>query len=164
MTCLLPFIGSTPKAYAVESTASTDLSTFQDGPRGLKYLVTKKGDGPTPVRGQKVSTKYTLTINGFPGEQGSKQIDSNTGFLGQPFSVPVGVGMVVKGWDLILIEMQKGEARRIVIPPELGYGVKGAGSRIPPNTTLYFDIEIIDMSDPPQLKEEQIKWLEENPI
>lgn len=165
VVCSLPWIASAENARAEEPASTTvDLSTFQDGPRGLKYLVTKEGDGPTPVRAQKVSTKYTLTINGFPEDKGSKQIDSNTGFLGQPFKVPVGVGMVVKGWDLTLIDMKKGEARRLVIPPELGYGETGAGGKISPNTTLYFDVEVVDMAEIPQLKEEQIKWLEEHPM
>lgn len=147
-----------------EVEAAVDLSGFQDGPRGLKYLVTKEGEGEPPVRAQKVSAKYTLTVNGFAEDAGSEKIDSNTGFLGQPFSVPVGVGMVVKGWDLTLIDMKKGEARRLVIPPELGYGEKGAGGKIPPNTTLYFEMEVVDIGAPPQLKPEQEKWLEEHPI
>ena len=163
----LSFVGSSAALSSmegcIENANAVDLSSFQDGPRGLKFLVTKEGSGPTPIRAQKVSAIYTLTINGFP-EDGGKKIDSNAGFLGQPFKVPVGVGMVVKGWDLTLIDMKVGEARRLVIPPDLGYGERGAGGRIPPNTTLYFDIEMVGMEDKPNYKPEQLEWLEKNPI
>jgi len=150
-------------ATAAAAATQTDLSTFIDGPRGLKYKITKEGEGSTPVRGQKVSMKYTLTVDGFK-EDGGTQVDSNAGFLGMPFSVPVGVGMVVKGWDLTLIDMKKGEARKLVIPPELGYGSAGAGGKIKPNTTLYFEMEMTDMDSPPQLSDKQLEWLENNPV
>lgn len=160
------FIGTTATCIATvpqSAHASSDVSSFVDGPRGLKYQITKEGEGSNPVRGQKVSMKYTLTVDGFK-EDGGTQVDSNAGFLGMPFSVPVGVGNVVKGWDLTLIDMKKGEARKLVIPPELGYGSAGAGGKIKPNTTLYFEMEMTDMEKPPQLNDQQLEWLEKNPI
>jgi len=81
----LSFVGSSAAFSSmggyIEYANAVDLSSFQDGPRGLKFLVTKEGSGPTPIRAQKVSAIYTLTINGFP-EDGGKKIDSNAGFLG----------------------------------------------------------------------------------
>lgn len=143
--------------------AESDLSTFKDGPGGIKYFVLKEGSGDKPDRAQKVYTKYTLWTGGF-GEDGGKQVDSNTGFLGRPLGVIVGVGEVIKGWDLELLDMQEGEIRRMAIPSDLGYGDKGAGGSIPPKATLYFEVEVSSMDPKIQFNEEQKKWLEEHPL
>lgn len=140
-----------------------DLSTFQDGPRGIRYKILKEGQGDPPFRAQQIKAKYTLWTGGF-GEDGGKQVDSNTGFLGRPLSVIVGVGRVIKGWDLTLLDMKPGEIRRIVVPSELGYGDRGAGGAIPPKATLYFEMEITDVDPMVQLNDQQKKWLEDNPF
>ena len=119
---------------------------YRDGPEGLKYLVTNEGSGPKPVRGQKIETSYTLWINGFPGEESggkkAKQIDSSKKPFGdQPFKVRAGVSQVIRGWDLSLIDMKEGESRRLIIPPELGYGAKGVGP-IPGGAQLYFEMTL----------------------
>lgn len=62
----------------------------------------------------------------------------------EPFKCTIGVGQVIKGWDLGVTQMNKGEKATITIPSELGYGTRGAGSDIPPNATLIFDVELID--------------------
>lgn len=142
---------------------AADLSTFQDGARGIKYQILKEGEGDKPVRAQSVKTKYTLWTGGF-GEDGGKQIDSTNGFLRGPFPVVVGVGRVIKGWDLTLLDMKLGETRRIVIPSELGYGDKGAGGSIPPKATLYFEVELTEMDDMIELSDAQKQWLEDNPL
>ncbi|XP_014215386.1 FK506-binding protein 2 isoform X1 [Copidosoma floridanum] len=67
----------------------------------------------------------------------------------QPFTFQLGVGQVIKGWDKGLIDMCEGEKRKLIIPPELGYGDRGAGNVIPPHATLFFDVELINISDSP---------------
>jgi peptidylprolyl isomerase len=152
--------------FSNEATAGgslSDLSTFQDGPGGIKYLILKEGEGDKPVRTQKVYAKYTLWTGGF-GEDGGKQVDSNTGFLGRPFSAIVGVGQVIKGWDLTLVDMKLGEVRRIIVPSDLAYGDKGAGGAIPPKATLYFEVEMTEMDKAIEPNEKQRKWLEDHPM
>ena len=147
-----------------DAAQAADLSAFSDGPGGIKYLITHPGEGEKPKRAQKVYTKYTLWTGGFP-EDGGKQVDSNTsGFLARPLGVIVGVGQVIKGWDLTLLDMSVGESRRIIVPSQLGYGERGAGGAIPPNSTLYFEVEVVSMDMLPDLNEQQLKWLEDNPL
>ena len=146
-----------PPALADDATAA---ASFQEGPGGIQYSILKEGTGDKPQRAQKIYAKYTLWTGGF----GEKQVDSNTGFLGQPLGVIVGVGQVIKGWDLTLLDMKEGEARRIIVPSDLGYGDKGAGGSIPPKATLYFEMEVTSMDPMPTLNDGQKKWLEEHPL
>lgn len=153
------------------ASAELDLSKYQDGPRGIKYLVTTEGAGTVkPVRGQKVRTSYTLYLNGFPEDEGSnsKKIDSSKGLLGdQPFEFNLGTSQVIKGWDLSLLDMVQGEARRLIIPAEVGYGDQGAGNGfggIPGGATLYFDVLLVELGKTPTLDDTQRQWLEQNPL
>jgi len=141
----------------------SDLSDFQLGTRGIQYKILQPGEGASPIRGQQVYTKYTLWTGGF-GEDGGKQVDSNTGFMGRPLPVIVGIGRVIKGWDLTLLDMKVGEVRRIVIPSDLGYGDRGAGGSIPPKATLFFEVQISEMDPVPFLTDTQQKWLADNPL
>uniref|UniRef100_A0A6S8XYD4 peptidylprolyl isomerase n=2 Tax=Ditylum brightwellii TaxID=49249 RepID=A0A6S8XYD4_9STRA len=146
--------------------SALDLSEYSDGPQGIKYLVTKEGnaDKPKPQRAQKVKTSYTLTLNGFK-EDGGKQIDSSKGIFGdKPFEFYVGTKQVIKGWDLSLLDMREGEARRLIIPSDLGYGSKGAGGSIPPDSTLYFEVELTEIGNMAKLNAQQEQWLADNPL
>ena len=111
---------------------------------GLKYTVLKEAasDAKKPTPGAKVKVHYTgwLDDNGKPGKKFDSSVDRH-----EPFVFNVGIGMVIKGWDEGVLDMKVGEQRRFVIPPHLGYGVRGAGSLIPGNATLIFDVELIDI-------------------
>ncbi|ESP00762.1 hypothetical protein LOTGIDRAFT_238515 [Lottia gigantea] len=84
--------------------------------------------------------QYTGTL------EDGKKFDSSKDH-GQPFSFQLGVGQVIKGWDQGLLDMCVGEKRKLVVPSELGYGASGAGDAIPPNAKLFFDVELVDISD-----------------
>mmetsp|Transcript_11046 Transcript_11046/g.20647 ORF Transcript_11046/g.20647 Transcript_11046/m.20647 type:complete len:203 (-) Transcript_11046:961-1569(-) len=135
---------------------------------GIKYqVVTPPTDpnSPTPARGQKVKAKYTLYLNGFPADTAqAKKIDSSKGPFGEkPFEFFAGVSQVIKGWDLTILEMRQGEARKLVIPSDLGYGDKGMSS-IPGGATLYFNVELAGIGAAPSFNADQQKWLDENPL
>jgi len=107
-------------------------------PSGLMYVVTHKGIGDaTPTRGTMVTAHYTGYL--LDGTKFDSSVDR-----GQPFKFPVGTHRVIKGWDEAFLGMTKGEKRTLIIPPELGYGARGAGKIIPPNSTLVFDVELLD--------------------
>lgn len=107
-------------------------------PSGLKYAEMTEGTGATPKTGQKVVVHYTGTL-----EDGTK-FDSSRD-RNRPFDFRLGVGQVIKGWDEGLSTMKVGGRRQLIIPPELGYGARGAGGVIPPNATLIFDVELLDV-------------------
>eukprot|EP00903_Cladosiphon_okamuranus_P014007 g13026.t1 len=108
---------------------------------GLKYTVTVAGKGARPSPGNMVKAHYTGWLNGF-GDEESIKFDSSRD-RGRPFSFKVGTGQVIKAWDEAMLDMRIGERRQIVVPPQLGYGSRGAGGVIPPNATLYFDVELL---------------------
>jgi hypothetical protein len=110
---------------------------------GLKYADLVVGEGETPVAGAIIKCNYTGTF------ADGRVFDSSLSFGRRPLGFPVGKGVVIKGWDLAILgndeipPMKKGGKRRIEVPPQLGYGSRGAGGTIPPNTTLFFDIELL---------------------
>jgi FKBP-type peptidyl-prolyl cis-trans isomerase len=105
----------------------------------LQYIDVKTGNGPAVKARDKVTVNYTgWLVNGT-------KFDSSADHPGQPFSFTVGQGQVIPGWDKGLIGMQTGGERRLIIPPALGYGTQGAGSTIPPNATLIFDVTIVNI-------------------
>ena len=109
-------------------------------PNGLKYTDTKTGDGATATSGNKVSVHYTgwLYNNNAKGAKFDSSVDR-----GQPFQFTLGAHQVIAGWDEGVAGMKVGGKRTLIIPPELGYGARGAGGVIPPNATLMFDVELL---------------------
>ena len=103
---------------------------------GLRMIIHKDGNGEKPRAGQTVSVHYTGLL------ETGKKFDSSHD-RGRPFKFPLGQGRVIKGWDEGIALMSKGEKRTLVIPPELGYGSQDKG-RIPPNSTLIFEVELVD--------------------
>jgi FKBP-type peptidyl-prolyl cis-trans isomerase FkpA len=107
---------------------------------GLQYDDTHPGDGDTATAGQYVTVHYTgwLWENGEKGEKFDSSLDRN-----DPFEFGLGQGMVIQGWDECVQGMKIGGKRSLIIPPELGYGARGAGGVIPPNATLLFEVELL---------------------
>ena len=109
-------------------------------PSGLQFTDSVVGDGDEAASGQVVTVHYTGWLY-EDGEQGAK-FDSSRD-RNDPFEFSLGAGMVIKGWDEGVQGMKIGGQRTLIIPPELGYGARGAGGVIPPNATLKFDVELI---------------------
>jgi FKBP-type peptidyl-prolyl cis-trans isomerase len=105
---------------------------------GLKYIDVVVGKGASPSVGKHVKVHYTGTLEN--GKKFDSSVDRN-----QPFSFIIGVGQVIPGWDEGVMSMKVGGKRKLIIPPNLGYGSRGAGGVIPPNATLLFDVELLDV-------------------
>jgi FKBP-type peptidyl-prolyl cis-trans isomerase len=105
---------------------------------GLKYIDWAVGSGPSPAPGKKVKVHYTGTL--MDGTKFDSSVDR-----GQPFEFTIGVGQVIKGWDEGVMTMKVGGKRKLIIPPDLGYGSRPAG-KIPPNSTLNFEVELLGVN------------------
>jgi peptidylprolyl isomerase len=135
LAALMPvLILDAPMARAQETAVTT--------PSGLQVTDSKVGDGASPAPGQICVMHYTgwLYENGQKGRKFDSSLDR-----GEPFEFPIGTGRVIKGWDEGVATMKVGGKRTLIIPPELGYGARGAGGVIPPNATLIFDVELLDI-------------------
>ena len=135
------FVYASSLVALAASFAAANAQPVTTTPSGLKIIDTKVGTGPSPKPGQTCSMNYT----GWLYENGKKgtKFDSNLDHGGAPFSFPIGQHQVIPGWDEGVASMKVGGKRTLIIPPELGYGARGAGGVIPPNATLIFDVELL---------------------
>jgi FKBP-type peptidyl-prolyl cis-trans isomerase len=104
---------------------------------GMQYVDILIGEGDSPAAGNMVTVHYTGWL--LNGKKFDSSVDRN-----QPFSFKLAAGQVIKGWDEGVASMQRGGQRRLILPPELAYGARGAGGVIPPDATLIFDVQLID--------------------
>lgn len=109
---------------------------------GLQITDTTAGTGASPKTGQTCVMHYTgwLYKDGVKGAKFDSSLDR-----GDPFEFTIGVGQVIKGWDEGVASMKVGGKRTLIIPPAVGYGARGAGGAIPPNATLIFDVELLEV-------------------
>jgi FKBP-type peptidyl-prolyl cis-trans isomerase FkpA len=134
------------EALAQESTATSDAAGAPaPQPMGLVITDLKAGTGPAIEKGQQAVVHYTgwLYSESAPDTKGTK-FDSSVD-RGEPFSFPLGGGRVIRGWEEGVLGMQVGGQRRLIIPPDMAYGERGAGGVIPPNATLVFDVELLQI-------------------
>ena len=105
---------------------------------GLKYIDLVEGKGASPKKGNTAVVHYTGWL------ENEKKFDSSVD-RGEPFQFVLGVGQVIKGWDEGVASMKVGGKRKLIIPSQLGYGARGAGGAIPPNATLIFEVELLQI-------------------
>jgi len=125
---------------SLPTAVSAQVGTTVTTPSGMKMTDTVVGTGATPRRGQTCVMHYTgwLYQNGAKGQKFDSSVDR-----GQPFEFPIGRRQVIAGWEEGVASMKVGGKRTLIIPPELGYGSRGAGGVIPPNATLMFEVELL---------------------
>lgn len=132
---------------AATLTAATTTPTFALDNKtltasGLTIIDNKVGSGASPKIGQTAVVHYTGWL--YQDGKKGKQFDSSR-TRGEPFEFPLGQGKVIPGWDEGVETMKVGGKRTLIVPPQLGYGAAGAGGAIPPNSTLLFDVELLDV-------------------
>jgi FKBP-type peptidyl-prolyl cis-trans isomerase len=131
---LLMSIGRPMMAQSEQAGSNPEVTTES----GLKYVDLVVGTGREAAAGQLVTVHYTGWLTN--GTKFDSSVDRR-----DPFSFPIGSGKVIRGWDEGVTGMQVGGKRKLTIPPQLGYGARGAGGVIPPNATLVFDVELLDV-------------------
>lgn len=112
---------------------------------GLQYEDTIPGNGEVACAGHHVTVHYTGWLYDADAPQGRGCKFDSSKDRGDPFDFPLGAGYVIRGWDEGVQGMQVGGTRVLTIPPELGYGARGAGGVIPPNATLVFEVELLSV-------------------
>ena len=148
-----PAAAAPATAPTTETSAPAPTSTPTEAPAstGTEVMAMQQkdlapGSGPEIKAGQSALVKYTGWLyDAAAPENKGKKFDSTEDHGGEPFEFDVGAGMVIKGWDQGVAGMKVGGKRRLVIPPEMGYGARGAGGVIPPNATLVFDVELVEI-------------------
>jgi FKBP-type peptidyl-prolyl cis-trans isomerase len=141
LIAMMTFVGTAVFAQSGSTKPNTSAPTkvSGDGTKtadGLQYWDIKVGTGPAAAAGQTVKVHYTGWLTN------GKKFDSSVD-RGEPFTFALGAGQVIKGWDEGVAGMKVGGKRQLRIPPQLGYGDRGAGGVIPSNATLIFDVELL---------------------
>ena len=126
-----------PRQDKSSNSSPLEAESFTITSTGLKFSDIEIGNGPKATAGENVSVNYRGTL------ENGKEFDSSYGRA--PFNFPLGAGQVIKGWDEGVAGMKVGGKRKLIIPPELGYGKRGIGP-IPPNSTLIFEVELLEVS------------------
>jgi peptidylprolyl isomerase len=146
--CALPVLSAALAAAGFLTTGVTRATAQTSGrtmttASGLKIIDTKVGTGASPQTGQTCVMHYTGWLyDEHAKDHHGKKFDSSVD-RNEPFEFQIGRGMVIKGWDEGVASMKVGGKRTLIIPPDLGYGARGAGGVIPPNATLVFDVELL---------------------
>ncbi len=122
----------------IQDITTDNSAQIQLSDSGLKYIDLQTGEGPVATAGQTVTVNYRGTL------ENGEQFDSS--YERSPFVFPLGAGRVIKGWDEGVAGMSVGGKRKLIIPPELGYGSRGAGNVIPANATLIFEVELLQIN------------------
>jgi FKBP-type peptidyl-prolyl cis-trans isomerase FkpA len=145
--CLCALASAAPAVLHAQEKGASAISQFSP-PAQVDQLIkldTQAGQGEQAKPGDEVVVHYTGWLYAPQGEEfRGRKFDSSVD-RGQPFSFPLGRGRVIKGWDEGVAGMQVGGKRTLVIPPDMAYGARGAGGVIPPNATLVFDVELLDV-------------------
>jgi len=134
-TAIIITATTAPPAVAADETAKDGTVTTKSG---LKYKDLKEGTGAQAKTGNTVSVHYTGTFT--DGKKFDSSLDRK-----EPFSFKLGAEMVIKGWDEGVAGMKVGGKRKLMVPSKLAYGERGAGSVIPPNTDLVFEVELLEV-------------------
>lgn len=151
-TLAVPAAGQAPKSdqspasKPMAPSVSTSINSNNDAKMNdMKKIEVKQGTGAEASAGKAVLVHYTGWLYDATAPDGhGKKFDSSLD-RGQPFGFTVGAGRVIKGWDEGVAGMKVGGKRTLIIPPAMGYGERGAGGVIPPNATLVFDVELVDI-------------------
>ena len=138
LTLALAACAQAPTASQSQSSSGASANKEVTMPDGLKYTDDQVGTGAEATAGKTAVVHYTGWL--MDGTKFDSSLDRN-----QPFSFPLGAGQVIKGWDEGVAGMKVGGKRTLIIPPALGYGTRGAGNVIPPNATLKFEVQLLDV-------------------
>jgi len=135
LVIILIFVAVISAYYFAKPNKQASTSYIQ----GMKIEILKQGTGEGAKVGDNIVVNYVGTLT--DGTKFDSSVDRN-----EPFPYTLGQNRVIQGWELGLLGMKTGEKRRLTIPPELGYGSRGAGSVIPPNSTLVFEIDMLSIN------------------
>jgi peptidylprolyl isomerase len=142
---------------AREQAGKDDSKKLKKTESGLQYVDTKEGTGEEPATGQNCAVHYTgwLWENGAKGKKFDSSLDRGT-----PFSFHVGEHEVIKGWDEGVASMKVGGKRELLIPPELAYGARAVGGVIPANSTLFFEVELLELREKWEKTESGLEYMD----